>query len=232
MERLSKKELSRFFIKEKNKWIFKGDKLELYVPKIFEEKGLLVIGEHLTTLGIFQARINDTYYCNFMFLGKLLIDFISYQNVTEDEYQYIVFTLIKDSVFINNSTVVKNGDILFNIFNMFISFGKIPPFLNYEDVKSLFDNDFNHCGISLNINHVVFEMIYAHIFRDVKDPYTFYRHSPMTDPPKIVPLKQVSHMPSSVTARIAGGYLSEGITSALVDDSKRNPSTIENLLRS
>lgn len=232
MELTKINDVSKYFKREENKWIFQGDSLEIYIPRIYEEKGLLVIGEIATSLGIFQIRIDDKYFTNFLFLGKLNIEFISQRNVTEDDYKYIVLSLTNGSTFIDNAVVVKNGDLLYLIFNMFLSYGKIPPFLSYTDIHTLFDHDNEHCGISLKINHTIFEMIYAHIFRDQNDPYTFYRHTPMTMKPQIVPLRQISHGPTSTTARISGGYLSEGITSALVDESQKNPSTIENLLRS
>lgn len=226
------RDISRFFTKKDNQWIFTGNKLEVFIPRIYEEKGLITIGEEVSTLGIIQLRIDDKYSANILFLGKLVIEFSEYRYVTENDFKYIVLSLIKNSIFIQNSIIVKNGDLLFHIFNMFLSFGKIPPFMKYEDIKYLFDHDNDHCGISLKINHAIFEMIYAHIYRDTKDPYMFYRLTSMIEDPIVVPLKQISHMPASTTSKIAGGYLSEGITSALVDDTIRNPSTIENLLRS
>jgi hypothetical protein len=231
MDLIRTHDVSQYFELINNQWIFKGNKLEVYIPKIYQERKLLTIGEIASSLGIFQIRINDAVYANFLFLGKLNIEFTSYKNVTEDGFKYIVLELIKDSVFISNSQLVKNGNLLYEIFVMFLAYGKIPPFLNYDEIYQLFDYDQEHCGINLKVNHSIFEMIYAHIFRDAKDPYKFYRHTLMDKPPIIVPLHQISHGPISTTSRIMGGYLSEGITSALVDENTHVPSTIENLLR-
>lgn len=226
------KDVSSFFKRKDDQWIFTGDKLEVFVPSIYSERGLMVVGETATTLAIFQLRINDTYFANFLFLGKVNIEFNSLRNETEDGFKYTVLELIKGSVFISNLMIVKNSDILYDIFTMFLAYGKIPPFLGYNEISQLFDNDNKHCNTSLKVNHSIFEMIYSHIFRDKTDPYKFYRHTPMNEKPIIVALHQISHGPISATSRIVGGYLSEGITSALVDETTRVPSTIENLLRS
>lgn len=225
-------DISSFFKHENNKWIFVSKKLEVYIPKVYEEKDLAIIGDDVTTIGIIQLRIDDTYFANIMFLSKLTIEYLSYRNETEDNFKYIVLELQNGSAFIKNSSIVKNSNSLYDIFTLFLAHGKLPPFLTYDDIYKLFDNDSKHCGVSLKINHSVFEMIYAHIFRDKKDPFLPYRLTSMTEKPIIVPLHQISHGPISTTSKIVGGYLTEGITSALVDDTERIPSKIENLLRS
>lgn len=225
-------DLSPYFKKDGDTWIFTGKKLEVWIPKIYQERGLLVIGETLVSLGIFQLRINDTYHANLLLLNRLNINFSSYRNESESDYPYLVFEIIPDTPFILSSTIVKDGNIIYDVFVTFLALGKIPPFLDYDIIQCLFDNDYKHCDISLGINHTIFEMIYASVFRDSDDPYTFYRHTLMNKPPKIVSIHQISHGPVSTTARIVGSYLSEGMTSALVDDNQHVSSKIENLLRS
>jgi hypothetical protein len=224
-------DVSDFFKKENNKWIFTGTKLEIFIPKVYQDRNMLVLGENAVCLGIFQLRINDTFFTNMMFLGRLTIEFITSRNEVEDGYPYIVLELAKDSIFINNATLVKDNNLIYEIFVMFLALGKIPPFISYDMIQKLFDNDNNHCGVSLNINHTIFEMIYAHMFRDMNDPYLFYRLTSMDKPPQIVPINQISHGPISTTSRIVGSYLNEGITAALIDDTPHVSSKIENLLR-
>ena len=149
----------------------------------------------------------------------------------EDGVSYVVLSLTTDSVFIVNSSIVKSSGIIYEIFVTFLALGKIPPYIDYNTIQSLFDKDKEDCGVSLGVNHSIFEMIYAHIYRDSEDPYTFYRHTAMTKPPQIVQIRQISHGPTSVSARITGSYLSEGVTASLVDDTVRTPSLVENLLR-
>lgn len=224
--------LSSYFQRVDDKWIFQGRKLEVFIPRVYQDRDLLTLGDVATTLGIFQIRINDSEYANFMILGKISIEFLASRIEKEDNYEYVVLTLERGSAFVADINIVKSSDTIYDIFIIFLALGKIPPFLNYDAIQALFDNDEAHCGIKLKVNHAIVEMIFAHIFRDRKDPYMYYRLTPMTESPVIVPIRQISHGPSSTSARITGSYLTEGLTASLVDDTERPPSLIENLLRS
>ncbi len=224
-------DVSPYFSKEGSKWIFTGKKLEIFIPQFYNDRGLMTISETVTTIGIFQIRINDALFANFMLLANINISFVSINQVSEDGFDYTVLSLESGSAFINNTSVVKDGNLIYSVFVAFLSLGRIPPFISYEAINSLFDNDAKLCGVDLKVNHTIFEMIYAHLYRDKADPYLFYRLTRMIDPPIIVPIRQISHAPQSVTARIVGSYLTEGITASLVDDTERVPSKVENLLR-
>ena len=225
-------DLSPYFKQDGDRWIFTGKKLEVYIPKVYEDKGLLRLGEVVTTLGIIHLRINDMFYSNLMILARLTIEYINIDTVTEDDYDYVVLTLVENSVFIKNRYIVKDSDLIYTTLMVFLALGKIPPFISYDNIHRLYDNDKKHCGVDLSLNHSIMEMICAHIYRSKDDPYQFYRHTRMNEKPIIVPIHQISHAPQSTTARIVGSYLTEGITSSLVDDTERTPSIVENLLRS
>lgn len=224
-------DISPYFEKKGEQWIFTGKKLEIYIPKVYQERDLLTLGDSALCLAIFQLRINESLYANMMMLARIDIEFIDTVVVTENDYQYVVLVLEAGSVFIRNSHLVKNSNIIYEVFTTFLALGKIPPFINYDSIQSLFDKDSIECGVNLPINHSIFEVIYAHMFRDSKDPYKFYRHTRMDQPPQVVNIHQISHGTISTTARIVGSYLNEGMTASLVDDSVHSPSVIENLIR-
>lgn len=224
-------DVSDFFKLENNQWIFTGKKLEIFIPKMYQDRGFLIIGECATSLGIFQLRIDDTYETNFIVLSKLVIEFISNRTVTENDYPYIVLTLERGSVFIQSNLLIKDQNLVYPIFITFFALGKIPPFIDYTNISKILDKVKPQCGVDLKLNNTIYEMIYAHMFRDAKDPYKFYRNTPMAEPPIVVALHQISHLPATASARIIGSYLNEGLTASLVDDTERIPSTIENLLR-
>lgn len=224
-------DITPYFKLVDNQWIFTGKKMEVYIPKMYEERNLLVIGEYVQSLGIFQLRIDDMYEALFVMLGKINIGFDSIANISENGYPYICLTLERDSIFILNANIIRDPNIVYPIFMTFFALGKIPPFFNYSNINVIFDNVKKHCGVDLRLNNTIYEMIYAHIFRDKKDPYVFYRNSPMIEPPIVVALHQISHALQSASARIIGSYLTEGMTASLVDETERVPSTIENLLR-
>lgn len=224
-------DISSYFVKKGLQWVFVGKKLEVWIPKLYEDRGLLTLGETALSLGIFQLRINDVYYANTMMLARIGIEFVSTRKETEEGYPYIVLTLEKDSVFMISSNVVKNTNVIYEVFVAFIALGAIPPFVTYDDIQQLFDRDQSDCGVNLKVNHSIYEIIFAHMYRDKKDPYTFYRNTDMANPPVIVNTHQISHSPQSTTARVVGSYLAEGMTASLVDDTERISSKVENILR-
>lgn len=225
-------DISNYFEKKGTKWIFTGKKLEVYIPAVYGERGLLELGSIITSLGIFQLRINDQFYSNLLILGKLNLSPSDHDTITEDGYDYVVLNFVKDDVFITNTDIVKNGNLAYEVFMMFLALGKIPPFIDYNSIQTLFDNDKKCCDISLNVNHTIFEMIFAHMYRDKSDAFKFYRLTTMKEPPVIVPIHQISHGPTSNSSRIMGSYMREGTVSALINDPDPNdPSKIENLMR-
>ncbi len=231
MELTKIKDVAQYFEKKDNKWIFTGKKLEVYIPRFYQERDLLVIGDVANVLGIFQLRIDDKFSAVMMILARIDIEFVNTRTETEGGFDYIVLELGTGSTFIANSNIVKNSNIIYEMFIAFLAYGKIPPYLDYTSIQSLFDQSKEHCGVSLGLNHAIFEVIYAHAFRSSDDPYQFYRNTPMNKPPVVVALHQISHGPISSSSRIIGSYMGEGIVSSLVDDTERTPSLIENLMR-
>jgi len=224
-------DISPYFELKDGKWIFVGKQLELFIPAVYLDRGLFEFGNIASSLGIFQLRINNSYTADMLLLAKLDIEFESDRIVEENNYSYIVLNVLPGQAFINNIELVKNPNLLYSIFMTFIALGKIPPFLEYDAVLSTFDNDALICGASLNVNHAIWEMIYSHMYRDMEDPYKVYRYSAMADKPRIVALHMVSHIPGSVTSKIIGAYMTDGIVASLTDFTDREPSVVENLLR-
>lgn len=225
-------DITPFFKKDKSRWIFTGKLLEIWIPSIYQERGLLTLGEDARCLGIFQLRFNNQMFANFLFLGFLQIDYSSERNETEDGNSYIVLTINQDQTFIKELNVVKNSSVIYDVFTTMITLGHFPAFLEYNVVHQLFDNAGLLTGLNLGVNHSIWEMIYSHLFRDKKDPYKHYRLTNMKEAPVVVSFNQISHGPESTTAKLLGSYMNEGIVSALVDGDYNQPSPVENLLRS
>jgi len=224
--------LDNYFDKKGTQWIFTGKKLKVYIPAIYENRNLLELGTKVTSLGIFQLRINDALIADMLLLNQLVMSPSNTERITEDGYQYVVLSFNKGDIFVNNTDLVKNGKLAYDVYMMFISGGKIPPFMSYDNVQALFDNDKKCCDISLNVNHSVFEMIYAHMYRDKADPFQFYRLTAMKKPPTVVSMMQISHGPTSNSSRMIGAYMNEGVVAALVNDpDKDSQSLIENIMR-
>ena len=137
---------------------------------------------------------------------------------------------VKNDTFIKNVNVVRDSQLAYIIFYEMVYCGKVPDFITYDMMATVFDVVTDVTGVKFPADHVVFEMMTAMLHRDQNNIGTQYRHSDMEKSPLNIPMKLVSHAAISTTARIIGGYMDEGINSSLVNASEI-PGDIENLLR-
>ncbi len=198
---------------------FLGDKLEIFISKRYEGYGLVNLTDKLEVLGIFDMKINDQLEGGLCLAA--MINSMPYQtyNTTINEEPYLVAVYRKNDVFISNMSVIRNDKLGYILWNEFIALGKLPKFINYNNIATLFDLIGEVCGINFGVNHGVFEMIYSHLYRDPDDITKEYRLSDMSKPPRFVELRNVSYGPTSTTARLMGSYFNDGLNSALVNAS-------------
>jgi len=226
-------DFKQYFKSVDGKMIFTGKELKVLIPKKYEEQKLLFIEDVITTLAILRLEINDMFYSNIMILAKIDIIPSVVSSVTIDGEDYLELTLKDGDVFINNTVIIKTGELLYKIFVSFLALGKIPKFISYKDIHSLFDGDFKYCGLKLRVNRIIFELIYAHMHRDPDNLTTFYRHTTMLKNPAVIALHQIAYGPESHMTKITGSYMKEGIVSSLVNDPPPGAVyEVENILRS
>ena len=207
-----------------------GDKLEIFIPMRYQAKNLLIIEDKISALGIFSMRINDSIDCGLQIPAVIQIDPISTHLETINENQFFVCELHRGSRLITNLYVLQNEKLGYAVWLEFLSLGNMPSFINYHNAAFLFDDMKEITGKGIPVNHAVFEIIFAHVYRDAKDLNTFYRHTRMTEPPAQVTLRDVGHGPSSTHGRILGSYSEDGRNAALLNQSEHN-STLEDFFR-
>lgn len=209
---------------------------KIYIPQRYQEQNLAKVGSEVYTLAIFAIVVGDKYYgvSKAPSMTRLTPDTIRTVTIGEDEYLELVFE--KGSVVMPNTNLVNDDTLLYYIYNEYFAKGKVPWYINYRDLGSLFEHAKDYTGTSLGANHVVTELITAAIARDNNDKTKFYRHvvdnvrQIHSKAPVIVPLKSVTYGASNTTAKLIGAYWDEGVTSALVNPSDKTE-PIEEILR-
>jgi hypothetical protein len=229
----TKEDISQFFKQDTvNKVVyFIGDKLDIYIPIRYEDKGLLTITERVSTLAIFDMVINDTINVGFLFAATITIEHSQLDRVTIDNEQYLHLTLYKNDRFMCNTDYIKNDKFGYILWVEFIALGRLPRFITYENVVWLFDRIAEVIGVNFGVNHSVFEMLYAHLFRDSNDLSVKYRLTKMDKPPTMIELRNVAYGPDDTMSKILGSYMNVGLNAALITESTQ-PSPIEIHLRS
>lgn len=209
---------------------------KVYFPTRYEEQGLSEIGSEVVLLGFFAIVHDNNDYGVSKALTKVKMLPDEIEQVKIDDEEYTVLTFLSGSVFIENTQVIMDSNLLYVVWNEFISKGKLPWFIDYRDLSQLFKHAPHYTGVKLGANHAIWEMVAATISRDPNNLQKHYRQTIKsidylkTNPPVVVKLNSVTYGATNTTTKLLGSYFDEGLTSALV-----NPSTktepIETLLR-
>lgn len=209
---------------------FTGDELEVYIPARYGNHGLLRLTDHLAALGIFDMQVNGSE------TGGLCLPAVvnslpsKTYPLTIESRNYLVAYYRKNDVFMSNLEVVRNDKLGYLIWREFISLGNLPKFLTYDKFTVLFDMISDVCGIKFPVDHAVFEMLAAHLYRNHKDLSQEYRHSDMREPPVYIELRNVAYGPSMPSAKFIGSYFDVGLNSALVNAATGEATQLESIL--
>lgn len=209
---------------------------KIQVPVRFTEIGLGEIGINTYAYGLFCiiSETGEYSVCNVNAI--LQLEPYKQSLVTINEVDYYEFHFEAGSVVIKTTDLIKQEALLYRIFNEFIFNGKVPWYVEYDDLGKLFDSAKHHAGSNVAQNLEVIEFIASMITRSSKDRRIYIRNSIKSlneltlENIAYVPLKSVFYSVNSTLNKIAGSYVNDGIASALVNQST-SAGKIERILR-
>lgn len=209
---------------------FVGDTMELRIPKRFEVYGMLDTTDVVQTLGIMDVIIDGKYQCSLDILSKITIAPTSYDDMVINGTPYLVVYLEHGDVFIQNTQVAKDANVVYAVYVEFITRGKPLYTLGYDQLALIFDRVKQLTGGGIGVDRVLFELIVSHLARDASDLFKQYRYTLMEEPPVIIPLRSVSLAPTTTSSRVFGSYFDDGLTSSLITRNVEE-SPFENIIR-
>lgn len=219
-----------YFQKVNDSLVFIGKKMIVKIPRRYENYNLLITGNDIQTLGIFELTIDENPPKGFLLPAVMTMEPSNHYTKTIDDTDLMILEFQAGDKFLVNTSLLKQPHISYAMFKEFISLGNLPKFLSYNDTAFLFDRAKTVCNANLKVNHSIFEMIYAHLFRDSDNLNIKYRHTDMTKPPEFIELRSVTYGTDSTTAKLIGSYMNDGINAAIVNPSHQNHD-LEDLLR-
>jgi len=214
-------------VNKDNKLITK-ENVKIKFPKRYIDKGLAKIGSNIEIYGIF-AIVKDDRYSVSNIPAMINTSPILINEKLINEVEYIVFEYGKDSPIVNDITVLKNNILTEALFQEFIINGKMPWFIEYEDVNVIFKNMVKYASSAIGENHISSELITSYMARSKNDIKLFHRNEPKDDY-IFAPLDDVFYSANSTLAKLAGNYFSDAIISAIKQPEK-SPTQLEKLLR-
>ena len=209
---------------------------KIYIPERFVEKQLAVIGAETYIVGIFAIVVEDKFYGVSTTNAMMRVTPTTISTVKFDQDSYLELIFDPGSVVFATNLLIKSDTLVYYIFDEFIAKGRIPWYIGYEDLATLFESADRHAGVSLGANHSILEMFAAAVARNNQNRAKYYRHSiesqddPVKRPPAIIPLRSITYGATNTTSKLMGSYWNDGLTSALVNPSEKQE-RIEELLR-
>ena len=200
---------------------------KIYIPVLWEEKGLVSIGTEIYIPGIFAITVADKYYGVSLAITNLRIEPSEFNTVDTVDGKYYEFVFDAGSVLCPDLAVPQIKELAYYIYELMIGLGKVPCFFNYIDLARLFIEAEQYVGMRLGANIAVIPMIIATMARNPHDKTQYYRHfvtklSDINDsPPAFIAFSDVTYNATNTVARMIGAYYSLGINSALVNPSER-----------
>ncbi len=223
-------------VKQADDSVMAARDVRIYIPSRYTEKQLATIGAEIYTAGIVGIVVDDKHYGVSTVNAMMRLKPSSIATVKFSGDSYLEFSFPAGSTVIADTKLIRLDSLVYKIFDEMIAKGRVPWYMDYEDLAKLFDTAEPHANVRFGPVHAIMEMFAAAIARDPENRARFYRHvyaevngKPVTVP-AIIPFRSITYGATNTTAKLLGSYFGEGTISALVNPSEQTEH-IENLLR-
>ena len=213
---------------EKDNKIYTKEKLIIEFPKWYEDKELLSLGDQTYLYGVF-ALIKDNFYSVSTIPTLIQVSPTIIIEIKKGEEIYTQFIFGENKVVIENTQVVKQELLSYNMFSQFFLNAKIPWYIGYDDLVKIMDNLPEYAKSQLGDNWIANELVVSFITRYKENKAIFHRQKVEEDY-DFVDLNNVYYSAISTLNKLAGNYFSESLVSALVQK-EREPTKLEMVVR-
>lgn len=210
--------------------------VKVYIPARFPQRDLATFEEEITFVGICAIVVDDTYYAASKICAPFRSEPTLVSTLVIDDVEYIEMHYEKGDRVICSEDLVKIDNLLYRIYDEIIAKGRVPWYMSYQEIGGLFGTSLKHAGVRVGKTPTVMEIIASAICRDSADLRRYYRQvaetyeDVSTNPPTVIPLRNVSYGATNTIAKLSGSRFDEGMTSAIVNPGDRVERT-ERVLR-
>ena len=210
--------------------------IKIIFPKRFIDKGFCKL-DKLTTLLAYYAILDteDNYAITIAPVAQQLQpSSISMLNIGKSEKDvFICLNFYKDDVVIPNNDCVQDASYFFGILDEFFLKGKIPWYMNYEDVSNMILESERYAGSNIGSNPLGLEILATLVAKDkygkaYKNSITSANYI-FTHNPSYTGLGDVRSY-TDTGSKLIGSRLKDGLTSALIEKETKT-SDVSSVLR-
>lgn len=209
--------------------VIAAEACKIVIPFSYLSNRLATISEDISILAV-AAVVSGDEYGVLNGCCQLKITPSQTKQVMMGGTEYMEFYFEKGDTMIPSLLSVKDSDLVADIYGQFYSRGRVPDYLDGDDVGLLLQYHNQFGGLKIASANTPFEVVTAMISRDHKDKFKYWRHGDMKFTPIVVPFSSVIFNARSTTAKLLGSNLKDGFTSALVNPSEKSEK-VENMLR-
>lgn len=209
---------------------------KVIIPTRFETIGLATVSVETHVVGIYALLFEDGIYAVCNVCAMMRINPSKTEKIKIENTEYYVFTIAAGTALLPNINLVRQDILTYYIYSEMLSAGKIPWYLSYNDLGSIFDTAKSHANANIGQEREITEMLVSLASRTKGDRAVFFRML-AKDPsmisrvnPAYIPLRSVIYAATNTTTKLAGSYMHQGIVGALVTPSE-NVERIEEILR-
>lgn len=195
--------------------------MTVHFPVRFTEIGLAQFGSTVQIYGLFAIILESGEYslCNVNALIQTKPSVI--EKILIDNVEYYQFKYLPGDELILTTDLVQRSSLLFLAIDEFFFKGKVPYYVEYDDLGKLFDSAKKHTGTSANITPAVVEFMAAYISRKRENKNKYIREGAksMSDFDRkhlaIVPLRSVLWSAPGTVNKLTGAHYDDGVIAAL-----------------
>lgn len=212
--------------------------IDIVFPEDYLTAKLAKMDEKFQLLGVFAfVDLEAKKYAVFSIPARVyanISEMFTFKN--QDEVQRVLHYTRGDTI-LETMDVMAEEQLSYYIYHHFTALGRVPWFMNYDDILKIYDKDSYYIGKSLINIPQVLEMIQSNIARDPKNDKFMYRDTVKnydevdSKMPNWVALRNISLGATDTYNKLLGSYYEDGLTSGLAEKSKKI-TRIEKILRS
>jgi hypothetical protein len=211
-----------------NKELITKEDAYIEVPFYFKDKGLLIMEDKTSIFGSFALVMGNKYA-----VWNVPIMYITESEdmtlIEHDDVKYYRFMFKAGATILQSLIAIKTSTIIYSVFNMYLFSGKVPWYIDYDDVANIINKSKKYTGLNVELNSEVIEILVSMAARDPGNLEKQIRNVTKQTRPMFVPIGNVDNLNSNFS-KIVGNYQDSGVQSILLSDPDK-PIDVEKVIR-
>lgn len=211
-------------------------KLYISFPARFVDKHLTTLGNTTKMLTVCTISDDSGNYGVMSIPSRIEVSPSEIMDVEMDGELFHMLIIEKGDTLFNNNSIIKDNDLIYAIYELFMLQGKIPWYLGYNEVFKLFSSIPKYTTSSIGADPALFEVLTAIVARNPDKLDEEFRVNLKTSKdltnkkPSWIGLKNIYYSYKSTGSKLIGNYFKQAEIAAIVNPSVKG-TELENILR-